>query len=132
MESNTTQPQSIWGIPKIRGTFLGVPILRIIVFWGLHWSPLILGKYRIIQKYLDLPNAQDNSLSMYLIFPSFWEKGYPYDYLGEPAKLLTPKPQAPNPECKNLQQEFLPDEARYRNAPQPALGKPSMCCLQSW
>ena len=30
----------IWGFPKIRGTFLGVPIIRIIVYWG----PLILGK----------------------------------------------------------------------------------------
>ena len=25
-----------WGFPKIRGTFLGVPVLRIIVFWGLY------------------------------------------------------------------------------------------------
>ena len=25
----------IWGFPKIRGTFLGVPIIRTIVFWGL-------------------------------------------------------------------------------------------------
>ena len=34
----------IWGFPKIRGTLLGVPIIRIIVFWGLYWGPLILGK----------------------------------------------------------------------------------------
>ena len=26
------------GYPKISGTFLGVPILRIIVFWGLNWD----------------------------------------------------------------------------------------------
>ena len=25
----------IWGFPIIRGTFLGVPIIRTIVFWGL-------------------------------------------------------------------------------------------------
>ena len=37
----------IWGFPKIRGTFLGVPIIRTIVFWGLHWGPLILGNYHI-------------------------------------------------------------------------------------
>ena len=24
----------IWGFPKIRGTILGVPIIRTIVFWG--------------------------------------------------------------------------------------------------
>ena len=37
----------IWEFPKIRGTIWGVPILRIIVFWGLHWGPLILGNYHI-------------------------------------------------------------------------------------
>ena len=31
----------IWGFPKIGGTFLGVPIIRIIIFWGLYWGPLI-------------------------------------------------------------------------------------------
>ena len=30
----------IWGFPKIRGTFLGVPIVRTIVFGGLYWVPL--------------------------------------------------------------------------------------------
>ena len=36
-----------WGFPKIKGTFLGVPIMRAIVFWGLYWGPLILGNYQI-------------------------------------------------------------------------------------
>ena len=31
------------GFP-IRGTFLGVPKIRNIVYWGLYWGP-ILGKY---------------------------------------------------------------------------------------
>ena len=31
------------GFPKIRGTLLGVLILRIIVFWALYWGPLNLG-----------------------------------------------------------------------------------------
>ena len=31
------------GFPKIRGTFLGVPIIRTIVYWGLYWGTLILG-----------------------------------------------------------------------------------------
>ena len=30
------------GFPKIWGTLLGVPIIRIIIFWGLYWGPLIL------------------------------------------------------------------------------------------
>ena len=34
--------------PKIRGTLLGVPIIRTIVFWGLYWGPLILGNYHIV------------------------------------------------------------------------------------
>ena len=38
---------SIWGFPKIRGTILGVPIIRILVYWGLHLGPLILGNYHI-------------------------------------------------------------------------------------
>ena len=28
--------------------FLGVPIIRIIVFWGLYWGPLVLGNYQIV------------------------------------------------------------------------------------
>ena len=37
----------IWGFPKIRGTILGVPIIRIIVFWGLYWGSPILGNYHL-------------------------------------------------------------------------------------
>ena len=33
----------IWGFLKIRGTIFRFPITRIIVFWGLHWHPLIWG-----------------------------------------------------------------------------------------
>ena len=33
--------------PKIRDTFLGVPIIRTIVFWGLYSGPLILGNYHL-------------------------------------------------------------------------------------
>ena len=36
-----------WGFPKIKGTFLGVPIIRTIVYWGLYWGPLILGSYQV-------------------------------------------------------------------------------------
>ena len=37
----------MWGFPKIRGTLFGVPIIRIIVYWGLQWGPLIWGKYHV-------------------------------------------------------------------------------------
>ena len=38
----------IWGFPKSRGTILGVPIIRTIVFRGLYWGPLILGNYHLL------------------------------------------------------------------------------------
>ena len=28
-----------WEFPKIMITFFGVPMLRILVFWGLYWGP---------------------------------------------------------------------------------------------
>ena len=37
----------MWGFPKIMGTILGVPIIRIIVFRGLYWGALILGNYHV-------------------------------------------------------------------------------------
>ena len=37
----------IWGFPKIRGTILGVPIRRTIVYWGLYWGPPISGNYHM-------------------------------------------------------------------------------------
>ena len=40
-------PQQRWGFPKIRGTFLGVPIIRTIGFLGLYWGPPILGNYQV-------------------------------------------------------------------------------------
>ena len=62
----------IWGCPKIRGTFLGVPIIRIIVFWGLYWGPLILGNYQLphinIYPYIDIYIYIYLSLSLSLLF----------------------------------------------------------------
>ena len=37
----------IWGFPKIRGTILGVPIIRTIVFLGLYWGSPILRNYHL-------------------------------------------------------------------------------------
>ena len=36
-----------WGVPKIRGTFLGVPTIRIIIFGDPYWGPPILGNYHM-------------------------------------------------------------------------------------
>ena len=37
----------IWGFLKIRGTIVGVLIIRTIVYWGLYWGPPISGNYHI-------------------------------------------------------------------------------------
>ena len=34
-------------VSQVRGTFLGVPIIRTIVLWGLYWGPPILGNSHI-------------------------------------------------------------------------------------
>ena len=33
--------------PKLGVPFLGAPIIRIIIFWGLYWGPPILGNYHL-------------------------------------------------------------------------------------
>ena len=35
------------GFPKVGVPFLGVPVIRILVYWGLCWGPLMLGNYHI-------------------------------------------------------------------------------------
>ena len=41
-------PGHTWGFPNIMGIILGVPIIRIIVFWGLYWGPLIVENYHLL------------------------------------------------------------------------------------
>ena len=44
LHPNLKVPYSrIWRFPRIRGTMLGVPIIRIRVCWGLYWGPLVSG-----------------------------------------------------------------------------------------
>ena len=38
----------VWRFPKIRGTILGVPIIRAVVFWGVNRGVLILGNYHTL------------------------------------------------------------------------------------
>ena len=38
----------MWRFPKIKGTFLGVPIISTSVFWGLYWGPPIIGSYHVV------------------------------------------------------------------------------------
>ena len=48
LASVSTFPEKMWGFPEIRGTFLGIPIIRIIVFGSLYWGSSILGNYHVI------------------------------------------------------------------------------------
>ena len=44
------------GFPKFGVPFLGIPILRIIAFWGLYWGSCILGNYHIgLLLYTEVP-----------------------------------------------------------------------------
>ena len=57
----------IWWFPQIRGTFLGVPIIRTIIFWGLYWGPPILGNYH--RTYIRIPRegGMDKKLDATLV-----------------------------------------------------------------
>ena len=48
-DSGVSEEPTFGGVPKIRGTFLGVPIIRIIIFLGLYWGPPILGSYHFTE-----------------------------------------------------------------------------------
>ena len=37
------------GVSQNWGTSSGVPIIRIIVYWGLYWGHLILGNFHILE-----------------------------------------------------------------------------------
>ena len=39
------------GVSEVRGTILGIPITRIIVFGGLYWGPHIYGNCQIPVNY---------------------------------------------------------------------------------
>ena len=77
----------IWGFPNIRGTFLGVPIIRILVFWGLYWGPFILGNY-----YMTLPELQRRAHVC-----SCWE----HCFGGHASAVVHAMPMLCNPENRN-------------------------------
>ena len=41
LQGHTGYTVGIWGVPKIRSTILGVPILRTIIFGGVYWAPYL-------------------------------------------------------------------------------------------
>ena len=74
-----------WEFPKIRGPFLGVPIIRIIVFWGLYWGPLILGNYQILRNCWNFGRvSSERCLSVKCRLPGFGEAGFGRCRVGKP------------------------------------------------
>ena len=50
-------PWCIWGFPEMKGTFLGVPIIRTVIFWGLYWGSPIWGNYHMVLWLHALPRC---------------------------------------------------------------------------
>ena len=48
--------KTMWGVPHIGGTFLGVPIIRTFAFWGLYWGSPNSGNYHVPWK--DCPETR--------------------------------------------------------------------------
>ena len=65
----------IFSLMALIGVPLGVPIIRIIVYWGLYWGPLILGNYHIyvyiyIYTYI-FPNGFNKGPYILIFFKGF-------------------------------------------------------------
>ena len=43
--ARTSALESTGLFPEIRGTMLGVPVIRTIIFWGLYWGTPLQGNY---------------------------------------------------------------------------------------
>ena len=65
-----------WRFPKIKGTILGVPIIRNIVFWGLYWGPLILGNYQMVLRRAALSPCWPAKICSVQVFLGFAHTGY--------------------------------------------------------
>ena len=58
--------------PKIRGSFLGVPIIRIIVFWCLYWGPPLFWEttiYRATARMYSFIHAKKRPDSGFFVGP---------------------------------------------------------------
>ena len=52
----------MWGFPKIRGTILGVPIIRTIIFWGLIMGVPLFWETTMSRKNRGNPDGQSEDL----------------------------------------------------------------------
>ena len=51
-----------WGLPKIRGTVLGIPLIRTIVYCDLYWGPSTFGKLPHVSLSGMLPQGHEYSI----------------------------------------------------------------------
>ena len=99
-------PQCTWGFLMIRGTILGVPIIRIIVYWGLYWGTLILGNYHISIRVLEAkPSTSTKRIPPQPILKPAWVSS-----VCNHACL-----QTLNPEARNIKQLASPSKQKYIN-----------------
>ena len=61
-----------WWFPKIKGTFLGVPLIRTIIYWGIYWGTLILGNYQI-----EKEESETEVTPAYAQLPACYERAWP-------------------------------------------------------
>ena len=68
--------QAKWEFPKIWSTFLRVPIIRTILYWGLYWGPPIEGNYQVLEALAD-SGLWDSLLSLQACgIPNFKSNGF--------------------------------------------------------
>ena len=74
---NQSEVNVIGGFPKLGVPFLGVPIIRTIIFWGLYWGPLVLGNYQLRWSSGSNKTAMDGNFGA----PGMLLKGVPFSEL---------------------------------------------------
>ena len=69
------------GVSYIKGTILGLPIIRTIVFWGLYWGPPILGNYHMFRPKGRCRHHICNSESGSGLVREAWERAFPISWV---------------------------------------------------
>ena len=55
--------KTIWGFLKTRGNFLGILIIRTVVYWGVYRGTLILGNYHLGLYFTPQPKERPKNFS---------------------------------------------------------------------
>ena len=97
---------------KLGVPFLGVPIIRTIVFWGLYWGPLILGNYHITPgaNYWAYEAPRSKALNLYMPASARQNNQTDVDHLHRPGTCRIHQPQSGKCACSKgpNSSSFLP------------------------